>query len=318
MPSRNRSTAPGAPPGVVSAAPHLVPSAPPAAIPPFAGLITGQVAISTPSRIHDQLAPVLENRPLSGSHYLLTLEAAEIAPAARPGQFVMLRFPGRTDPLLPRPMSVCDVQPEDGTPRAIRILHRVVGKGTALLAGLAPGDRIHALGPLGRPFEIPVPPAPRSTALLLAGGVGVAIFPFLARELLRTDWRSILLFGARAAGDLVERSWFEARGIEVRVATEDGSAGVRGLVTRLLEDALAAGESPDIAYACGPDPMLRAVSRVVNAAGVPCQVSLEAAMGCGIGACLGCVVPVRGANGFSYARVCVEGPTMRSTEVLWE
>jgi len=236
-----------------------------------------------------------------------------------PGQFVMLRFPGRLDPLLPRPMSVSEVLPdEEDRPGRIRILLKVVGRGTELLAALSAGDRIQVLGPLGKPFQIPPPPAAKGRALMAAGGIGVATFPFLAKELRKAGWKPTLLFGARRERDLVRREWFEEQGVEVRTATEDGSHGVRGLVTDLLQKAIAPGSEAGMVYACGPRPMLQAVSALVNAAGVPCQLSLESAMGCGFGVCLGCVVKVRRGDGFDYVRVCMEGPTLMATEVLWE
>lgn len=225
----------------------------------------------------------------------------------------MLRFPGRQDPLLPRPMSLCNV-----LPGRIQILHKVVGRGTALLAALSVGDRIQALGPLGRPFEIPAPPETGSRAVMVAGGIGIAIFPFLVPALSRAGWKSTLLFGTRRSAELVQLDWFRAHGVEVRIATEDGSAGRQGLVTALLQEMLAVPGTVGMAYACGPQPMLKAVGNLLNAAAVPCQLSLEAWMACGIGACLGCVVKVRRGSDFVYARICIEGPTMAATEVLWD
>jgi dihydroorotate dehydrogenase electron transfer subunit len=231
----------------------------------------------------------------------------------------MLRFPGRLDPLLPRPMSISEVLPDEaGAPGRIRILLKVVGRGTGLLAALATGDIIQVLGPLGRPFQIPPPAPSRRRALLIAGGIGVATFPFLARELRKAGWNATLLFGARGEADLVRREWFEEEGLEVRTATEDGSHGRRGLVTDLLQEVAGPASDAGMAYACGPPPMLRAVSALVNAAGLPCQLSMESVMGCGFGVCLGCVVKVRKGDGFDYARVCVEGPTLMASEVLWD
>ena len=216
-------------------------------------------------------------------------------------------------------MSVSEVlKGEDGAPGRIRILMKVVGRGTELLAALSAGDRIQVLGPLGKPFQISPPASGRDRALLAAGGIGVAPFPFLALELRRAGWKPTLLFGARGEAELVRRDWFEDAGVEVRTATEDGSHGRRGLVTDLLREAIGPGSGAGAVFACGPRPMLQSVSALVNPAGVPCQLSLESAMGCGFGVCLGCVVKVRRGDGFEYARVCVEGPTMASTEVLWE
>jgi dihydroorotate dehydrogenase electron transfer subunit len=211
-------------------------------------------------------------------------------------------------------MSVADVSP-DGR---IEILHKVVGKGTARLAALRPGDRLGVLGPLGKPFTVPAAPQPSARALMVAGGIGIAIFPFLVPALKRAGWRGTLLYGGRTAADLVERDRFSAAGVEVLTATEDGSHGRRGLVTALLDEILASPGADRIAYACGPTPMLRAVAQRVVAVGMPTQLSLEAAMGCGIGACLGCVVKVARPGGSVYARICQEGPTFEAAEVRWE
>src|SRR5262249_41369274 len=152
-------------------------------------------------------------------------------------------------------------------------LHKVVGRGTAMLARLNPGESIHVLGPLGRPFAIPDPASDSHRAVLVAGGIGVAIFPILIPELQTRGWQAGLLYGGRAATDLVERERFERLGAPVRTATEDGTLGVRGRVTRLLEAALASRDRVGMAYACGPQAMLRAVAERVNAAGIPGQLS---------------------------------------------
>ncbi|MCI0568133.1 MAG: dihydroorotate dehydrogenase electron transfer subunit [Acidobacteria bacterium] len=273
---------------------------------------------SSPPSIHDLSARVIENRDLGASHFLLTLQAEPVAAAACPGQFAMLRFAGRMDPLLPRPMSISDVLPADGShPVLLQILHKVVGRGTQLLAALKPGERLQVLGPLGKPFSVPSPVAPGSQALMVAGGIGVAIFPFLVPMLQRAGLKPVLLFGARSSRELVRKDWFARQGVEVRTATEDGSEGAKGFVTTLLQEAL--GSSPEVAivYACGPQAMLKAVGEMLIASGVSAQLSLESYMGCGIGACLGCVVKVRRDSGFAYARICVEGPTFPASEVLW-
>jgi len=280
--------------------------------------LSGQVNISPTNAAHDQLLRVTDNRPLSPSHFLLTLESDSIASIARAGQFVMLR-PATLDPLLPRPMSICNVLP--GRPNEagqIQVLHKVVGRGTALLAKLSEGDRLWTLGPLGKPFDIPAPSFSGSRVLMVAGGIGIAIFPFLVSGLKQAGLKAALLFGARHSEDLVGQVYFEENGVEVRTVTEDGSAGRRGMVTSLLEEALSVPGEVGMVYACGPQAMLKAVSGIVNAAAVPCQLSLEGYMGCGIGACLGCVVPVRRGSDFAYVRICVEGPSMMATEVLWD
>ncbi|HEU5182801.1 MAG TPA: dihydroorotate dehydrogenase electron transfer subunit, partial [Candidatus Polarisedimenticolia bacterium] len=244
------------------------------------------------------------------------LEADLIAASARAGQFVMLRFGGAWDPFLPRPMSISDVlPPEAGKPGRIQVLHKIVGRGTDRLARLRAGENLQVLGPLGRPFEIPAGTA-KGPALMVAGGIGVAIFPFLVGALQRAGLHPILLFGARGTHDLVRLEWFASRSVETRTATEDGSHGRKGLVTDLLKEAIQSSPGA-IVYACGPHAMLEATSGVVVPAGIPAQLSLESYMGCGIGACLGCVVKSRTAEGWAYRRICVDGPTFAAAEILW-
>jgi len=274
---------------------------------------------TSPLSLHDVSARVSENRDLGAAHFLLTLEAEPIAAAATPGQFVMLRFAGSLDPLLPRPMSVSDVLPADATqPGRIQVLHKVVGRGTDRLAALKPGEHLQVLGPLGKPFSVPSSATPGSRAVMVAGGIGVAIFPFLVPALQGAGLKPLLLFGSRSSKELVRKDWFAGQGVEVRTATEDGSDGTKGLVTTLLREVLSSQPEVAIVYACGPHAMLKAVGGLVMESGVSSQLSLESYMGCGIGACLGCVVKVRRESGFAYARICVDGPTFPASEVLWE
>jgi dihydroorotate dehydrogenase electron transfer subunit len=261
-------------------------------------------------------ARVLRHEPLNPDHFLLTLHAPPIARAARPGQFVMLKTRAGNEPLLRRPMSVHRVLSGRG---ALQILYKVVGCGTRYLSLQPEGTAIDTLGPLGRGFR---PPAPGETPVLVAGGIGIAIFPFLVEDLLRRRRRPILLFGARGRRDLVGLSWYRGRRVPVRVATEDGGMGHRGYVTALLEPFLknrsggkGEGGRPHL-YVCGPTPMLRAVRALAVEAGVPCQLALESQMPCGIGVCLGCVVRRPGNAGpVPYPRVCTEGPVFAAETV---
>jgi dihydroorotate dehydrogenase electron transfer subunit len=231
-------------------------------------------------------------------------------PGFEPGQFVMLS-PGalgaapRTDPLLPRPMAVYR-----GSGDEVEILYKRAGRGTALLADARPGERVRLVGPLGRPFPAPLP---GERALLVGGGTGVASLYELARRLLPATEMAILL-GARSAGDLMGRADFEAIGGRVRVATEDGSAGERGLVTDLLESELARGGAARV-YACGPTAMMRRCADLAAAGGAAACASLENHMACGFGVCLGCAVPVSGGG---FALVCRDGPVFSTGDVVWE
>ena len=185
--------------------------------------------------------------------------------------------------------------------------------GTRLLAQADPGDRLEVLGPLGRGFSLP----PMERACLVAGGMGVAPMPALIDALAgRTE--VLLLYGALGAPRLVttEDPEFFGLGVDLRVSTDDGSAGRKGFVTELLAGEL--DREPLPVFACGPMPMLARVAELARSAGAPAQVSLEAHMACGMGACLGCTTPVHSPNDEpAYARVCMEGPVFSAEEVLW-
>jgi dihydroorotate dehydrogenase electron transfer subunit len=236
-------------------------------------------------------------------------------PGFGPGQFVMLS-PGavasvpRTDPLLPRPMAVYRESHANGAAQ-IEILFKVSGRGTALLAEVVAGERVALVGPLGRSFE---EPATGERALLVAGGTGIASVYELAARLRAVRPGPLVLLGARRADDLMGATDFELLGVELHVATEDGSAGREGLVTELLEAALAEDGRARV-YACGPTPMMRRASELAAASGRPCVVSLENTMACGFGVCLGCAAPLV-SEGFRL--VCRDGPMFDAAELDWE
>lgn len=252
-----------------------------------------------------ELGRVLSRRDLSNGYFVLSVDLPRIAEAARPGEFIMLQVRSSDspawDPLLPRPFTFLRVHP----PR-MDLYVKVVGRGTALLSRAMPGDALFALGPLGLGFRPPADPG--ATPVFVAGGIGVAPFLHLAETLPREP-APVLLYGGRTSRDIQLVDEFETAGMRVEVATEDGSLGERGRVTALLERRL--GRADQLAlYACGPEPMMAAVARMAR--GRPCQVSLEARMGCGIGVCRGCAVPL--AKG-GYAEICVDGPVREASEI---
>jgi len=231
-----------------------------------------------------------------------------------PGQFAMLS-PGalpaarRDDPLLPRPMAVYRQGGSVAAPE-IEVLYKVVGRGTGLLAEARPGQSVGVVGPLGRGFALPEPSRP---ALLVGGGTGIAsLYELAARAAGRGPVR--VLLGARREAELMGRRDFEALGVELRLATEDGSAGHRGLVTELLAAALES-EPSGLVYACGPTRMMRAAARLAADAGAPAWVSLENPMACGFGVCLGCAAPRAGGG---FALVCRDGPVLEAGDVDWD
>ena len=267
----------------------------------------------------DVPALVLRNIRLSADYNVLHLEAPAIAAASLPGQFVMIRTAAGSDPLLRRPFSVFEVlRDAAGSPSGITVLCKRVGPGTMRLYDAAEGDRLPVLGPLGKPFSVVLPPA---EAWMVAGGVGLAPFATLAEALGEAGTKARLFYGGRTRADLFYLEWFSSRGVRLDLATEDGSLGARGRVTAPLDVALRAraATAPVTVYACGPEPMLKAVAALANSHGCPSQLSTERIMGCGLGGCYSCVVRVRDAGGAPrFVRSCLNGPVFNGSDLIWE
>ena len=267
----------------------------------------------------DVAAPVLANRALSADYNVVVLQAPAIAAAAAPGQFVMVKAAPGFDPLLRRPCSVFEIlRDESGAAIGISILSKRIGPSTRLLYDLREGDRVAVLGPLGRPFSVVDPPV---DAWMVAGGVGLAPFATLAGALRARGVGATLFYGARRGAALIYRDFFRALGVELVLTTEDGSAGERGRIVAPLDRRLAAcaADRPVMLYACGPEAMLAATARVAAAHRRPCQVSVERVMGCGMGGCYSCVIPVRGDDGaFHNVRSCLAGPVLAADQIRWD
>ncbi|HVC19960.1 MAG TPA: dihydroorotate dehydrogenase electron transfer subunit [Vicinamibacterales bacterium] len=267
----------------------------------------------------DVNAPVIENRRLSSDYNVLALAAPEIAACAQPGQFVMVKSGLGQDPLLRRPFSVFEVlRDATGQPTGLTLLNKQIGVSTSRLFDATPGERIACLGPLGRPFA-PVDPPDR--AWMVAGGVGLAPFALLAEALHARGTPMTLFYGARTAAEHFYLDFFERLGVRVILTTDDGSGGERGRVTVPLDRELAAlaPDAPVMVYACGPEGMLAAAARVAARAGRPSQVSVERVMGCGMGGCYSCVIPVRGDDGRPhFVRSCIAGPVFAGDQVVWD
>ncbi len=254
-----------------------------------------------PTRVFSITAPVLLNREVGPGLRRLALRSKEIARTVRPGQFVNLVPGAGLDPLLPRPFSIFRVEGD-----VVEFLIQVVGKGTAALARIEKGDRLACFGPLGRGFDIPKGHDIRH--LMVAGGIGVAPFWALGKAL-QGDKR--LLYGAATPKHLVCLGEFRKTCGKVETISVQGGTR-RGFVTELLLAHLAM-PAPIQIYACGPTPMLKAVWRIALERSVPCQLSLETPMACGMGLCKGCSFPRRGEPG--YTLTCREGPVYEAAAV---
>lgn len=256
-------------------------------------------------------AEVLSHRQVAVDHWELVLKKDGALHSAEPGQFVNVAVRGREafDPLLRRPFSFFR---ESET--SISLLYRVVGRGTRRLASVREGEELDLVGPLGRGFEYRSLDGP---ALLVGGGVGVPPLFHLSQRLVAQGREHTALVGFSNEAYALGLSEWRELGVEVRVATDDGSLGKAGLVTRLLEERLKEAPVRRI-FACGPRPMLQAVAAIAGRFGVPSQVAMEEWMGCGLGVCLSCVVKVKPGGGeVRWARVCMEGPVFSGDEVVW-
>jgi len=269
-------------------------------------------------RLFDIDARVMRNSRLSPHYNVVSLGAPEIAELTQPGQFVMLK-PGRgSDPLLRRPFSVFEIlYTETAQIEGFSILNKRIGVTTSMLYDLVEGDIVTCLGPLGQPFEIIDPPA---EAWMVAGGVGLAPFATLSAAMRAHGTKMTLFYGARSVSELFYADWFDHPDLRLVVATEDGSRGDKGRVTAPLERELQRVDDKDITvYACGPEPMLEAVSKLAARYGRRCQVSVERVMGCGMGGCYSCIIPLRnGREGHHYVRSCIAGPVFSGADIAWD
>jgi len=267
--------------------------------------------------LFDTPAEVVANLRLSSDYNVLSLAAPELAGAARPGQFVMVKTTSGLDPLLRRPFSIFEVlRDEAGKPSGITLLNKRVGVGTTHLYDVRLGSTVECLGPLGRPFQTVDPPA---EAWMVAGGVGLAPFATLAEALSARGTAMTLFYGARTGRDLYCAELFERLGARLVFATEDGSRGEHGRVTAPLGQALAErGTRPVTLYACGPTPMMKAVAEQGARADVPVFVSLEQVMGCGMGGCYSCVVRIRSNGQERLVRSCIDGPVFDASALVWD
>jgi dihydroorotate dehydrogenase electron transfer subunit len=243
-----------------------------------------------------------------GDHVRFVVEAPNVGRTAKPGQFVMVKVSEGGAPLLRRPLGFHDAD-EGG----FELFFRIAGQGTALLAKKRPGDRLDVIGPLGRGFTVA---AGGRTAWLVGGGRGIAPLFFLARALKAAGARPVVFYGGRNVAEIPLRDRLEQAGFEVLCATDDGGFGFAGFVTALVEKELA-GTKPDIVYACGPDPMMKALAGILAKRAVPSEFSLESIMGCGVGACWGCVHRIRDGSGDGWVKICEEGPVFPGERILW-
>lgn len=257
----------------------------------------------------EETCAIVANRRLSGALWDMRISAPSMAPLLLPGQFVHMRVPGMDARILRRPFSVYEADAEAGT---LGILYQVVGKGSAHMATLDPAGAgpVSLMGPLGNSWWLP---AGTRRVLLVAGGVGAAPLAMFAAGLVRAGVPVDVCMGARDAASLVMREYYRDRiGVDPICATDDGSFGHAGFVTEPAGELLAGG-AYDLVCCCGPEPVMRITAGLAARAQVPCEVSLERRMACGVGACLSCVVDTVDGR----RRSCVDGPVFDARKVVW-
>jgi dihydroorotate dehydrogenase electron transfer subunit len=285
----------------------------------------------------EQTVQIISNERDTDSYFCLVLRAPQIAPFVQPGQFAHVRVTPLKDALLRRPFSIFQVEGD-----TFSILYKTVGQGTGAMARLRAGEELSVIAPLGHGFT--VPKAHGETPLLVAGGYGMAAMYLLAQ---RSPQKGIVFVGGRKRVDILCENEFAALGWDVRVTTEDGSHGAKGLVTQPLIQELCSSRGNEAQiikpesgkrkaessqslltsaatqrklkiFGCGPTGMLKAVGKIAEDFNVPAELSMDEHMCCGVGVCLTCVIPVKSGDGWKYQRTCTEGPVFDSREIDWE
>jgi len=259
---------------------------------------------------HDPAAKIIKKQSW-GDYFLFRLETPALADGAEPGQFLMIRVNDTPYPLLRRPISLHAKEKN-----SLEIFFQVAGQGTALLARKKAGETLDILGPFGKKF-IPDAVALPTPAVLVGGGRGIAPLFFLALELARLGTQVKVLYGGKSYGDLPVKEKFEEAGLDIACSTDDGSFGYHGLVTGLLEAEIRR-QKPAIFYVCGPDPMMKKTAEIAASHRIPARISLESMMGCGFGACWGCVKRIRRDDGGQWRKICEDGPVFWAEEIIWE
>lgn len=268
--------------------------------------------------MHIETATVLEQKEkkiFGGNYRVLKFTSEKIAAEVKPGQFIHLRVTGRNEHALRRPFSVFRAGR-----KSLSILYKIIGAGTETMAQLRPGDKASIIGPLGNGFPLP---AGNIHPVFVAGGYGSAALYLLAE---RARKKGTIFIGGRTAEDILCAGDFKRLGWNARIATEDGSAGQKGLVTDIVTEYLSEkNKRRQMAlYACGPMGMLETVAKIAIGGGWQAWLSLDRHMGCGVGACLACVQKIRvpgkrgSADSWKWARICTEGPVFECREIIWK
>ena len=254
-----------------------------------------------PKKIED--FNIIRNKRLNNDFFVLELDSNNPLPEIRPGQFVQVKVEGSQETFLRRPISIHDIDYERNI---LKLLIQIAGKGTETLSKLKSGESINIIYPLGNSFSMP---SRGERVLLIGGGCGIAPLLFLGRYLVRAGTKPDILLGFRNSIRIIEYEEYNDIG-QVHITTEDGSAGVKGMVT---DHSVMKDKGFDRIYCCGPESMMKAAADFCHQRNICCEVSLENLMACGIGACLCCVVDTVKGN----LCTCIDGPVFNTKELKW-
>ena len=266
------------------------------------------------NKMLEEVVSIEFNRQIGKDTCLMGFRSASLASLAKPGQFLMIHSGRETkDPLLRRPFSIHRIQDRN----KLMILYKIVGKGTSLLSTLKEDDSISVIGPLGNGFALPQPNEP---SLVMAGGMGIAPLFFLTQALKKVQKNEIKIFlGFQTSQEAVLIDQLKDLNVDLSLTTDDGSLGIKGLVTDLLDQYLGQElTNRPVIYACGPIPMLKKIAQKAIKSSLRCYVSLEGYMACGLGLCQGCAVKGANNKGKSYYYVCQDGPVFSAEMIDWE
>ncbi|MGE4490096.1 MAG: dihydroorotate dehydrogenase electron transfer subunit [Kiritimatiellales bacterium] len=261
--------------------------------------------------MNQEKTTVLEHRSFQGDYRLLKLAAPLVGPQVLPGQFVHVKIPRLEQAILRRPFSVFKADSD-----SLSILYKAVGKGTAAMRSVVEGEEINLVGPLGTGF--PMLGKNKTVPVLIAGGYGNAALYLQAAAL---PVPGLAFFGGRSAQDILCVDEFKALGWDVRITTDDGTLGTKGLITVELDPWLETQKDRFQTlelFACGPNAMLKAVGDRAVKKGVTAWLSMDRNMACGVGACLTCVIKRKTAGGWEWVRCCKDGPVFNAEEILWD
>ena len=270
-------------------------------------------SIQTRYKLLSTITEFIDLSPENPDHYIVEMDAPQIAADCRPGQFIHA-LPPKVELMLRRPFSLLTTDKNKGS---ISILFRVMGEGTQAMADLQPGDKLDIIGPLGNGFPMDL----TKPALIAGGGVGIPPLVYLAEKFIEAGYspdNCFVFLGARNPETMLCVADFRSMGIEPYLASEDGSMGTKGFITHSLNEHRDKIPSGAVVYSCGPVPMLDAIAGWSGKNNLECYVSMENKLGCGIGACLGCSIPVRHDDTIRYDRVCCDGPAFNSKDVAFD